>query len=125
MPFITSIFTYLVAKFGISSVKAGILTVLKVTSWVFFLASIYFAVDGITSVISLIESSFDNLSSLGGGSSIVTGVLSASGVFQGMAIGFPFVSSAITFVVGVALHNMIMQVRNKLEADVKDMLKLI
>ncbi len=126
MPVIASVLGYFVAKFGVSAVKIALTTTLKITSWVFFLASLYFAIDGISSAFTLIETTLSNIGTMGNSSGgIISGILSASGFYQGLSIGFPFVTSALTFVMGVYIHSLIMMVRNKLENDVKDMLKLI
>lgn len=131
---IASILTYLVAKFGRSAVKTGILATMKAAKWVLFLA-FYGLVLAIFSVIYELITDLLNLimnpstSGLVGDSGCTLDLagwaFQSLGVYDAINGGLPALVSAVTFLLSVYLYSFAMSLKDKLERDTKDMLSLI
>lgn len=120
--------TWILSKLGLSTVKTSVLGAIKVLSWVVIVSVYAFIAVSIIEVYTMIQDIFSQISSLssaGGYASKINGLLTCGGIWQGISYSFPFLISSIIFVFAVFVNRLILNIKMKIEKDVKELLEMI
>jgi hypothetical protein len=128
---ITGLITFLIDKFGRFAVKQGILMTAKAVTWVAVVSFYSFIFIGFLKIYDLINSIFikiDNFKDNTGNNCLVSSIFhtfDCVGLTSVFNDTFPLFLSAFVFWITAILYKYLLAIKNKIEQDIKDLLKLV
>jgi hypothetical protein len=127
---LSSIFGWVIARFGRSTVKITLLISYFTISWGFILTIFYFLISGFTMFYDLVKNALNLSNSLFSsdgsciGQSISYG-LSCLGVIDGLNASIPILFLSLIFLALVLLNNIVLKVRKIMDSNIRSLINLI
>lgn len=127
----SAIFYFFAVRFGIKVAKTLVLGGVKLATWSVVIIVFSFLISGVSTAITIIENILSLLTNLNAdtsayniGASINEG-FHCAGVWNGFTTALPIFFGSIIFTLTVILYSLMMSIKDRIEKDVTDLLKLI